>query len=168
MPEPIFVALAVLTIASAILALEARELVYGAIALGMSFIGVAALFILLSAPYLAMFQVAVYIGAVVVLILFTIMLVRRERGEEVDEEERGPWRAVGMWVAGLVSLVVAGVIVLVGLAAVPSPVAFEAPLSLVGSNLVVNYSVPLVVLGLVISAALIGALTLAKIEREGE
>ena len=48
------------------------------------------MFILLDAPYLAMLQTAIYVGAVVVLILFTIMLVQRGVGEElVDKGERG-------------------------------------------------------------------------------
>jgi NADH-quinone oxidoreductase subunit J len=78
MPDIAFLALSGLVIVSAIFALEARELIYGAVGLAFSLIGVAGLFILLGAEYVAMFQVSVYVGAVVVLILFTIMLVRRE------------------------------------------------------------------------------------------
>jgi len=66
-------------VGSAIFALEADEIVYGAIGLAGSLFGVAAMFFLLNAPYVAVFQIAVYVGAVAVLILFTVMLVRQEK-----------------------------------------------------------------------------------------
>src|SRR5712692_9836791 len=69
----------VVTVGSAIISLEAKEIIYGAIGLAGSLFGVATLFFLLNAPYVAVFQIAVYIGAVAVLILFTVMLVRQEK-----------------------------------------------------------------------------------------
>src|SRR3712207_5803676 len=78
MADPIFIAVAVLTVGTAILALEARELIYGAIALAISMLGIAGFFLLLDAPFVAMFQIAVYVGAVAVLIIFTVMLVRTQ------------------------------------------------------------------------------------------
>ncbi len=73
-----FVVISALTIGSAIVALEARQVVYGAIALAFSFLGVAGLFIVLDATFVALFQIIVYIGAIAVLILFTVMLVTRD------------------------------------------------------------------------------------------
>src|SRR6266540_7547052 len=81
MTDLTFLALATVTVASSILALEARDLVYGAAALGIAFLGMAGLFFLLDASYVGAFQIAVYIGAVVVLILFTVMLVGPKKGE---------------------------------------------------------------------------------------
>ena len=77
--EITFFAMLVATIGGAITALEAREIVYGAIGLAFSFFGVAGIFFLLDAPFVAVFQITVYIGAVAVLILFTVMLVREGR-----------------------------------------------------------------------------------------
>src|SRR6266436_10322784 len=88
MTDLTFLALATVTVASAILALEARDLVYGAAALGISFLGVAGLFFLLDAAYIGVFQIAVYIGAVVILILFTVMLVGPAKGEGSTEFRR--------------------------------------------------------------------------------
>src|SRR5213594_1694127 len=99
MTDLTFLALATLTIASAILALEARDLVYGAAALGITSLGVAGLFFLLDASYVAAFQIAVYIGAVVVLILFTVMLVGPAKGEQPLELRR-----TSLFVAILVSM----------------------------------------------------------------
>src|SRR5438132_1143333 len=81
MTDLLFLAFAAVTIGAAILAIEARDLVYGAAALGIAFLGVAGLFFLLDAAYVGWFQIAVYIGAVVVLILFTVMLVGPKMGE---------------------------------------------------------------------------------------
>src|SRR5271155_1999736 len=74
-----FVGMAVVVVGGAISALESREIIYGAIGLAFSFFGVAGLFFLLDAPFVAVFQITVYIGAVAVLILFTVMLVREGR-----------------------------------------------------------------------------------------
>ncbi len=74
-----FYAMLVVTIGGAITALEAKEIIYGAIGLAFSFFGVAGLFFLLDAAFVAVFQLTVYIGAVAVLILFTVMLVREGR-----------------------------------------------------------------------------------------
>src|SRR5213593_5280402 len=75
MADPIFIAVAVLTVGAAIIALEARELIYGAVSLAISMLGIAGFFLLLDAPFMTMFQIAVYVGAVAVLIIFTVMLV---------------------------------------------------------------------------------------------
>mgnify|MGYP006200592603 CR=1 FL=1 len=56
MADPVFIAVAVLTVGTAIMALEARELIYGAIALAISMLGIAGFFLLLDAPFVAMFH----------------------------------------------------------------------------------------------------------------
>ena len=79
MTDVVFLTVSLLTVVFAILALEARELVYGAVALALSFLGAAALFILLDSIFIAIFQVLVYVGSIAILIVFVIMLVRREK-----------------------------------------------------------------------------------------
>ncbi len=78
MADPVFIGVAVLTVGSAIVSLESRELIYGAIALAVSMMGIAGFFLLLDSPFVAMFQIAVYVGAVAVLVIFTVMLVRTQ------------------------------------------------------------------------------------------
>lgn len=95
-PDIAFIILTTVTILAAIMALQAKELIYGAISLAISFIGIAGFFVFLDAPYLAMLQIAVYVGAVVVLILFTIMLVRREVVGETEEREEGGEGSMGL------------------------------------------------------------------------
>ncbi len=163
-PDVTFVILTTITLLAAILALQAKELIYGAVALAISFIGIAGFFVFLDAPYLAMLQIAVYVGAVVVLILFTIMLVRREKDEPVEKPEAGQG-AVGLWIAGLLAVSIAGVAALAGPNLPQSIQPADLPVSQLGPVLAGDYPVPLIILALLLSAALLGALVLAKVER---
>jgi NADH:ubiquinone oxidoreductase subunit 6 (subunit J) len=166
MTDIAFLAFSGLVIISAIFALEARELIYGAVGLAFSLIGVAGLFIILGAEYLAMFQVSVYVGAVVVLILFTIMLVRRESGRILDEEEPGRLGRAGILVAGLVALAVAGAVLLLVPVSLGAPEFPHVSLQELGRLLASSYAIALVILGLLVGATIVGGLTLVKVERE--
>lgn len=70
----VFLIFAVLTLGSALLVVTTRNLFHGALYLMASLFGVAGLFVLLAAPFLAGVQVVVYIGAIAILIIFAIML----------------------------------------------------------------------------------------------
>ena len=163
MTDPAFIVVAGVTVIGAILAIEARDLVYGAAALGITFLGIAGLFILLDASYVAAFQIAVYIGAVVVLILFTVMLVGPEKGEAPIEHRR-----TSLFAAVLVSL-------LLGIGgALASANAFQGSdacgsacdLQALSKTLLIDYGMQLELLALVLAAAVIGALTLAKTDKK--
>ncbi|CAG0975191.1 MAG: NADH-quinone oxidoreductase subunit J [Candidatus Methanoperedens sp.] len=80
MIDIVFLGISVLTIISTIMVVRSNKLVHSAIYLAGTFIGTAGLFILLQAEFLAWVQVLVYVGAVITLILFTIMLTKK--GEE--------------------------------------------------------------------------------------
>jgi NADH:ubiquinone oxidoreductase subunit 6 (subunit J) len=165
MTDLVFLSLATVTIASSILALEARDLVYGAAALGIAFLGMAGLFFYLDAAYTGAFQIAVYIGAVVVLILFTVMLVGPQLGEPPMELKR-----LSLLAAILVSLLLGTAGAVSSASAFPGPDNCGSGCDLIGlSNALVNqYGVQLEFLSLVLAAAVIGALTLAKTERKTE
>ncbi len=156
--------MAVVTIGGAMMALEAKEIVYGAVGLAGSLAGVAALFFLLNAPYVAAFQVTVYIGAVAVLILFTVMLVRQERwAKEVPATSLT--RVAGI----LTGLVLAGAFTF---AVVASNLSGETSLQnttgflQIGQLISTNFSIVLEVLALVLAASIGSALYLAKVEKE--
>lgn len=80
MIDIVFLGISVLTIISTIMVVRSNKLVHSAIYLAGTFLGTAGLFILLQAEFLAWVQVLVYVGAVITLILFTIMLTKK--GEE--------------------------------------------------------------------------------------
>ncbi len=162
MPELAFSLLAVITIATAILALESREIVYGAISLAIMLLSMAGFFILLDAPFVAMFQIIVYVGAVAVLILFTVMLVRREKW--IKTEVPG-LRMIGILGGLLVSL---GFGLILLQSTIGSVVVSGEAVSFLemGIQIIMDYWVALEVLALLLAASLIGALTLARLEKE--
>jgi len=73
----IFLITAVATLGAALYVVTARNLVHAALALIATFFGVAIVFVLLEAGFLAAVQVVLYIGAIAILIIFAIMLTRR-------------------------------------------------------------------------------------------
>ncbi len=164
MADLTFIAMMVVTIGSAIVALEAEEIVYGAIGLAGSLFGVAAFFFLLNAPYVAVFQITVYIGAVAVLILFTVMLVRQESWAK-EVSPRSLTRLVGILTGLLMALAL-------GLAVVGSDLSkFGSLLNVtgflqIGQLISTKFSIVLEVLALVLAASIVSALALAKVEKE--
>ena len=167
MIDPVFTALAVVVVGAAILALEAKELIYGAISLGIMLLGIAGLFLLLNATLVAMFQVTIYIGAIIVLILFTVVLVRRMPGEHLEDE-----RPIEKIIAVVAGVTLFGGVASIFLAYTPSITSLEQDFNatsnqniaalLVGQS---NYGPVLLVFALIITSSLLGALTLAKSER---
>lgn len=81
MIDIVFLIISVLTIVFAIMMVKSNNLVHSAIYLAGTFIGTAGLFLLMKAEFVAWAQVLVYVGAVVTLILFTIMLTRKGEAE---------------------------------------------------------------------------------------
>src|SRR6266850_1369387 len=80
-----FVFIAVFTLAGALAAACLRKLIHAALCLVIAFLGLAAFYFLLGAEFVGLVQVFVYVGAVAVLIVFTILLTRRDA-----ENTRGP------------------------------------------------------------------------------
>jgi NADH:ubiquinone oxidoreductase subunit 6 (subunit J) len=157
-----FFVLSALTLGAAIYSLESRQVVYGAISLAFSFLGVAGLFILLDATFVALFQIIVYVGAVAVLILFTVMLVTKEVEREARRE---PIQPLGVAIAVIVAILVSFVASLSTMRSLP-PSGPILGVSDIGNLLTGQYAFPLEVLGLVLGASVVGALTLAKIDKE--
>ena len=92
MADAVFLALTVITIGSAIAALELRSLIYGSIALMGTLGGIAGFFFLLDSPFVALFQLAVYVGSIAVLILFTVMLVKENLfSKKLKTKEENCW-----------------------------------------------------------------------------
>jgi len=162
MPDFAFTALAVIAVASALLALESKEIVYGAISLAVMLVSIAGFFILLEAPFVAMFQIIVYVGAVAVLILFTVMLVRREKWIKA---ELGGMRSVGI-LGGLTVAFVFGLILIQSTFGSILASNEVIPYTQIGMEIVSDYWPALLAIALLLSASLMGALTLAKVEKE--
>ena len=161
MADAVFLALSVLTIGSAIAALEIRSLIYGSIALMVTLSAVAGFFLLADAPFVAMFQISVYVGSIAVLILFTVMLVRRELIFNKIEDPRRRYAGIGLMIIIMIGL--GTIIIGSGLKTITtdsSPVDFKK----IGEDFLTYYSPALVVMALILASAVIGALVLARRE----
>src|SRR6266498_3654301 len=84
-----FLVIAIITLSGALAAATLRKLIHAALSLVIAFVGVAAYFFLLGAEFVGLVQVFVYVGAVAVLIVFTILLTRRGAGKNHGFNWRG-------------------------------------------------------------------------------
>src|SRR5246127_1518864 len=91
-----FIIIAIFTLAAALAAATLKKLMHAALSFALTLVGVAAFFFLLGAEFVGLVQIFVYIGAVAVLIVFTILLTRRD----VTSERGFNWS--GLIVAGAV------------------------------------------------------------------
>src|SRR5438093_11633889 len=93
-----FVIISIFTLAAALAAATLQRLMHAALSFAVAFVGLAAFFFLLGAEFVGLVQVFVYVGAVAVLIVFTILLTRRD----VEKDRRSNWSG------GVVALAVFG------------------------------------------------------------
>ena len=161
MVDATFLALSVLTIGSAIAALEMRSLIYGSIALMASLAGIAGFFLLLDATFVAMFQIAVYVGSIAVLILFTVMLVRRELiFTKIEDPKR---KFVGIALMLVIMVAIGAIIIDSGIKTITTdepPVDFR----LIGEDFLIYYWPALILMALILAGSVTGALVLARRE----
>ncbi|HWI55752.1 MAG TPA: NADH-quinone oxidoreductase subunit J [Bacillota bacterium] len=161
-----FAILAALTVISAVAAMSLRNLVHCALALTVTFAGLAALYLQLNAQFIGFAQILVYVGAVAILIVFAILLTR---GSEPTRQTlfSSTW-GLGLGIAGVVFGLASAVIL--SSKALPGglPPPPEAPVSRIGEQLMTKYVLPLEVLGLLLTAALIGAVIIAMQDRSAK
>jgi NADH-quinone oxidoreductase subunit J len=154
-----FIFIAVITLAGALAAACLRKLIHAALCLVVAFLGLAAFYFFLGAEFVGLVQVFVYVGAVAVLIVFTILLTRRE-----DEDAAGfNWGGVVVAVAVFAGL--AWAIMKTPSLSVVAPGIEPLTVKRIGEMLMTNYVWPLQCVGLLLTAALIGALVLVMEEK---
>jgi NAD(P)H-quinone oxidoreductase subunit 6 len=161
LPQIIFYGIAALTIGSAALVAFSRNIVHSTFALLGAFMGVVGIYIMLAADFVAMVQLLVYVGGILVLTIFAVMLTAGIADVTVSN------RAVGSGSA----LVTVGVAIAVMLYAVERTVWHQAPVGAampttygIGNAFLGEYVLPFEVASLVLLAALIGAIVISRHE----
>ena len=162
-----FYTLSAFILGFAVMVVSTRNTVHSVLFLVLNFLFVAALYVTLRADFLAVIQVLVYAGGIVVLYLFVVMLVNLKRPPEAHED---PHRRTGLGF-GL------GIAILVELGAIatytstrPLPPAARAAVALAGNTeqvgwlLYTSYLIPFEIASMLLLVAMIGAIMLAKRE----
>jgi len=159
----IFLVVALFTLGSGFMVVTTGNLVHAALWLVSTLFGVAVIFALLSAGFLAVVQVVVYIGAIAILFIFAVMLTRK------DMRDQGPQMNRGWWAGALISvLVFAGLLFLlqgwngISKTAADIPSGFDAVAALGNALVSPNaFVLPFEVASVLLVAALVGAVYVA-------
>jgi len=162
MPATFYI-LAVLVVVSAVAAISLRNLVHCAMALALAFVGLAALYLQLDAQFVGLAQILVYVGAVAILIVFAILLTRS--GDTLERVRPSVSWLVGVAIAGLVFGAMAICLLSTQLIRAAPSKAPEVIVRDLGEELLGRYVLPLEVIALLLTSALIGAALIALPEK---
>lgn len=152
----LFYLAAALTLGGALGVVMTRNIVYAAFALLVSLVGVAGIFLLAFAEFLALVQLLIYGGAVVIVILFALMLTRVQDFAHLTDNKQWPLAlVVAVAIFGLLAAAVLGTRVQTGERQ-------AIGLDILGDSLFADWAVPFEVASLVLLVALIGAVVLVR------
>jgi NADH-quinone oxidoreductase subunit J len=163
-----FLILSLIAIATALGMLFSRNAVYSAMFLVLNFVTVAVFYLLLGAPFIALVQITVYAGAIMVLFLFVIMLLG---AESLPEAEVLPWQKPLAWILGFALAAEATIIFFtrarpVGDVAQPDEsINTVTNLRALGETLFGQYLLPFEVTSILLLVAMIGAIVLVRKEK---
>jgi NADH-quinone oxidoreductase subunit J len=158
-----FAATGLVAVVGGLLAVTTRHVVHAALWLVVALLGVAGSLLVLGAELVALVLVLVYVGAVVVLVLFALMLTRAPIGPDL-EHRAGPWRTAGSAALG------AAVAVLLGSVLLPltggAVERAEVTSAQVAGQIFGTWVWPFELLSLLLLVALVAALAVSRIPRE--
>ncbi|MBM3944211.1 MAG: NADH-quinone oxidoreductase subunit J [SAR202 cluster bacterium] len=149
-----------LTLGGALGVVMSRNIVYAAIGLIVALLGVAGVFLLAFAEFLALVQILIYGGAIVIVVVFALMLTRLDEFRQAAEHKQWPLAALAA--AAFFGVLAAGV----ARTAVATTDRTEVGFLALGEQLFTDWAVPFEVVSLVLLVALIGAVVMVR--RTGE
>lgn len=157
-----FYILALITIGSAIIVVSARNIVYSAFALLFTFFGVAGLYVLLNADFIAVTQILIYVGGILILIIFGIMLTTKAFDVPVRTETLhiGP----AIVITGAIMGTLIGIILKTRWFNVGNG-QWEGTTKKIGEKLMTDFLLPFEVASVVLLVALLGAVIIARKEK---
>ena len=160
--ELAFVAFGLLALASALLAVTSRQLVHAALWLVVALGGLAVVYLVLGAEIVALVQLLVYVGAIVVLIIFALMLTRAPIGISTDLDAAPGRRRMAALAGFAVAVLVGGpLLVAVGDATV-RPDASLGTARPLGVAIFTGWALPFELLSVLLLAALVAALAISR------
>ena len=153
-----FVIISILTLAGALAAATLPRLIHAALCLVIAFIGVAAFYFLLGAEFVGLIQILVYVGAVAVLLVFTILLTRQEKEIRVPMNPGGVLIGLGVFATLFIAIFKTPLL--------SAPGTQILTVKQIGEALMSDYVWPLEAVGVLLTAALSGALVLVLEEKK--
>lgn len=158
--DAVFYLFALITIFSAFVVVFSRNMVYAAFALLFTFFGVAGLYVLLSADFLAVTQILIYVGGILVLLLFGVMLTSRVVNVEL---KTGTIHAIpALVIVAIVAGTFAGLFYSTWKGAVAPAAALPSTTKTLGEMLMTGYLLPFEIASVILLVALIGAAMTAR------
>jgi NADH-quinone oxidoreductase subunit J len=160
-----FYLLAALAFAGALGAVTLQNTARALLSLVVFFAGIAGLYLILRADFLAAVQILVYVGAVAVLIVFAIVLTRTGQGKDEDGDAAHP-RSTGMRMVGALAAALTGAILVSvvtrwsGMKGAP-PGGRDMNAEQIGESMMTTFVLPFELASLLLTAALIGAVVIA-------
>lgn len=158
-----FYAFAVITVGSACVVVFSRNIIHSAFALLFTFFGVAGIYVLLHADFLAVTQILIYVGGILVLMLFGVMLTNQVVNVQISSGTLKTWpsRIIVAFLAGYL----AGVFYSTWKDVTAPPPATETTTASLGEMLMTGYLLPFEIASVVLLIALIGAALIARRHR---
>ena len=160
----LFISLGVISVFSAIMMITRRSPINSALYLILNFLTIAGFFLLLKAQFLAVIQVLVYMGAIMVLFLFVIMLLNLQDEKKLSEQLT--YKKLSAVLISILMFSLLAYTVYYGFLDKYSPQSPEAvkigTVENLGKELILNYSFPFEIAAFLLLAAIVGAVVLAK------
>ena len=152
----LFIVLSVLVLGGGLAVVVTRNVVQAALALLVSLVAVAGIYLVLYAEFLALVQVLIYGGAIVIVLIFAIMLTRSAEYPRISDNRQWPLAALAA--IGLLAVLVPSFLINAVRGTEPQNASFVG----IGKSLFTTWAVPFEVASLVLLVALIGAIIIAR------
>ncbi|WP_189130602.1 NADH-quinone oxidoreductase subunit J family protein [Wenjunlia tyrosinilytica] len=165
--EIAFVLVGIATLGAAVVSVTTKQLVHAALWLVVALGGLAVEYLLLTAEFIAWVQVLIYVGSVVVLLLFGLMLTKAPIGRSPDADSGNRWAALAVAVAAAATLVTV-VIDAFRSTWLDLDGAVQGSAEVTGISLFRHWVLPFEALSVLLLAALVGAIVLSRINRGRE
>jgi NADH-quinone oxidoreductase subunit J len=159
--DVVFAALALLTGAGGLLAVTSRQVVHAALWLVVALGGLAGVYLVLGAEVVALVQLLVYVGAIVVLVLFALMLTRAPVGPD-DVDAPLPQRIAAAVAGGAMAGLVGATLLLADGAGTARVDGARGAAGTVGGVLFAAWVLPFELLSVLLLAALVGAIAVSR------
>ncbi|HEY5123504.1 MAG TPA: NADH-quinone oxidoreductase subunit J [Ignavibacteria bacterium] len=159
----LFYLFALIIVVSAVYVVSTKNIIHSAVSLFITLFAIAAIYVLLYADFLAITQIMVYIGGILVLLIFGIMLTSKITNLDLKTKNLSDLPAI-LFVAGLTGVLVF-IMLTTNWKTVPEPSKNDITINAIGKLLLTDYLLPFEVASIILLIALIGAAMYSRKEK---